>query len=543
MTEYVLTVLDTTGIQDYVFGTNNLQQITGASYLVNCATRDWVKDALSPMKHNEIDFNELANPFGNQRIEDGVLDAELIYAGGGNTVIVFTTMEKAALFTRILTKRIFTEAPGLNVVITHQPFSWDTPLGGESGAWQMAFKALARRKAQGRVTPPLLGRAVTAECVFTSLPAVGRDNDNRLISAEADAKKRNAKTALTGILGGVELSGFNLPAYEFEQLGVSPGEKSLLAVVHIDGNGMGKRIETLRDEFSLAADNRAFLDEMRRFSISVQKASHDALEAVVARLKAAVDKNGTIGGRVPIIENRLPFRPIIFGGDDVTLVCDGRLGLGLASAYLSELNKQPLSDGKNLVCRAGVSIVKSHYPFARAYDLAEKLCASAKKHIRSVRDELTKSTRMQIEEDELRSISAIDWHIATAGLGIDLEDIRQREYCVEAGKLNARPLTIQLPDAITRVNYIEKWRSWENFILAVSEFQNGESWAESHNKVKALREVLRGGGDEVLHFNTLYRVNWPKLADLDSDALKKGWAGGHCLYFDAVEMVDIFISL
>jgi hypothetical protein len=27
----------------------------------------------------------------------------------------------------------------------------------------------------------------------------------------------------------------------------------------------------------------------------------------------------------------LPFRPIVFGGDDVTFICDGRLGLSLAT--------------------------------------------------------------------------------------------------------------------------------------------------------------------------------------------------------------------
>ena len=33
----------------------------------------------------------------------------------------------------------------------------------------------------------------------------------------------------------------------------------------------------------------------------------------------------------------------------------------------------------------GVAVVKSHYPFARAYDLAEELCASAKKRVKELR--------------------------------------------------------------------------------------------------------------------------------------------------------------
>lgn len=31
-----LTIIDTTGIQDYIFNTNKLRHIVGASFLVNC---------------------------------------------------------------------------------------------------------------------------------------------------------------------------------------------------------------------------------------------------------------------------------------------------------------------------------------------------------------------------------------------------------------------------------------------------------------------------------------------------------------------------
>ena len=252
MNEYTLTVIDTTGIQKYVFGTNNLQQITGASHLVNCATRDWVKEALSGMAHNSIDFTSVAKPFGDQRIEDPAqrLDAELIYAGGGNTIVLFSGREKAVHFTRALTKKILNEAPGLNAVVVHRDFSWEEPIGGLDGVLSQALQELADRKAEGRMAVPLLGRAVTAECVFTSLPAVDMDSDRRLVSAEAAAKRSKRGTAFSGMLGGIDLREFNPPPYDFDQLGIAHGEKSLLAVVHIDGNGMGKRIENLSASFN-----------------------------------------------------------------------------------------------------------------------------------------------------------------------------------------------------------------------------------------------------------------------------------------------------
>lgn len=540
--DYTLTVVDTIGIQNYVFGTNNLQQITGASYLVNCATRQWVEDSLSGMKHNKVDFDDVYHPFGSECIEKDGLDAELIYAGGGNTVLIFSDKDKAIFFTRTLTKKILAEAPGLSVVIVHEPFQWDKPIGGENGVLQKAMKSLAEQKTQGDKNIPLLGRAITAECVFTSLPAVGVDEDNRLVSAESSAKFHNRKTAFMGMLGQIDLKGFQKPPYEFDQLGMTYGEKSMLAVIHIDGNGMGKRIENLSKPYTQGGDlNREFLNTMRAFSVSIQAAVHEAMQAVVNHLDHLMTDTNTdtdIAKLVQIPEGRLPFRPIVFGGDDITLVCDGRLGLGLAAFYLKELNSKKLADKKNLVCRAGVAIVNAHFPFARAYSLAEELCDSAKKEIQTIHNKLEQT-------GETADISAIDWHVATSGLLLGLEDIRQREYQVGKAMLYARPLYLQITpaEAVGKIDSQERWRSWDNFLVAVKEFKYGESWLDHRNKVKALREVMRNGPDATRQFSVLYNPHWPQLSGITATPQKAGWLGDRCLYFDAIEMIDLFNEL
>ena len=73
MSRYTLTVVDTTGIQEYIFGTNNLQQNVGASYLVECATWKWAVETL-PTNHNVRDPDG-ESPFADQAIEDGALQA------------------------------------------------------------------------------------------------------------------------------------------------------------------------------------------------------------------------------------------------------------------------------------------------------------------------------------------------------------------------------------------------------------------------------------------------------------------------------------
>ncbi|RMD59533.1 hypothetical protein D6833_11295, partial [Candidatus Parcubacteria bacterium] len=225
----------------------------------------------------------------------------------------------------------------------------------------------------------------------------------------------------------------------------------------------------------------------------------------------------------------LPFRPIVFGGDDVTFVCDGRLGLSLAIEYMRRLeaHTRDLPDGKgSLTACAGVTIVKAHYPFARAYALADELCRKAKNYRRTIRD-------FHGDWDG----SCLDWHFALSGLSGGIEEIREREYKVRAGFLTLRPVTLEH-------NPKESHRTWTVIEKGITEFQ-GEGWAGRRNKVKALRDALREGPDAVRHFLTKFNENKP-LPDVEpslTDWKNTGWQGGYCGYFDALELTDWFIPL
>jgi hypothetical protein len=204
----------------------------------------------------------------------------------------------------------------------------------------------------------------------------------------------------------------------------------------------------------------------------------------------------------------LPLRPLVFGGDDVTFVCNGSIGVTLAAAYLESFHEEAKSRGLDLHASAGVSIVKMHYPFARAYKLSEELASSAKS--------LTRET----------DCSALDWHFAQSGLSGSLDGIRDRAYTVKAGKLHLRPLTL------------DKWNQVESVI---DEF-NGDYWGEKHNKVLGLREPLRVGPQMVEKYRQDFELNeLPKFAGLNVRI--NGWLGRVCYYFDAIELLDHHVAL
>jgi hypothetical protein len=533
MSQYTLVVADTTGIQDYIFGTNQLKQNVGASYLVDCATRKWAVESL-PNEHNVKDLDNPLDPFTSETIENSELAAEVIYAGGGNTMIVFASRSEAVAFTQLLTSKVLLDAPGLHLVLAHENFDWQQKaLGGEYGVVSSIMKKLALKKAGQLVSSPMLGLGVTASCAFTGMPAVSYqlEGSNRLIAAEAQAKLDAEPQAIQRLMDLFNFGDYE-PAKDFDDFGRTFGESSYISLIHTDGNGMASRIQKIRDKLSSPSQNRDYIKEMRDFSISIQQAAQESLQSTIDKLIHTIHRENcdfVIGKKNEIIlqDNKLPFRPIVFGGDDVTFVCDGRLGLSLAAYYLQQFSSHRLSDKAHAYCRAGIAVVKTHYPFSRAYDVADELCVSAKEYI---------AARKQPPYNE-DGLTAMDWHFAVGGLVREINDVRQREYTIpKEGSLLIRPV---------RLTALEKdWRSWDAFTKIIKEFQADDGpWAGRRNKINALRDALRTNRNAVKHFLKVYNLHeLPKISGQPDMAIQ-GWQGDRCGYFDAIEAIDFFIAL
>ena len=562
MPTYTLTFLDTVGIQNYVFGSNVLRENIGASELVRRATRLWpfeeVREAgktnVKPRRDLTGDPDDLD---GNLRIEDGDLTAEVIYAGGGNCAVLFANRDAAKSFVTRLSRRMLAEAPDLDLVAVHVEMNWKSDaLPGDALADKMkeAIDQLATKKQERRVSTPLLGLGTTVNCRSTGLPAVGTDADEpglkpkeastRPLSASILAKLRVVKDANKRLADYLPLfrdAGLEVP-HDFDHFGREAGEISYIAVVHADGNSMGSRVEALRNRFARPEENRRYIQAMRDFSEAVEVASKQSLSDISSRLlrhwNPTKDKDTIIGrtqdgrgewvevGKIKLGEKEkrlyIPFRPVVFGGDDLTLVTDGRLGLGLAAAYLEAfekaMNAQDNEFTKDIRACAGVSVVKAHYPFARACDLAHDLCGNAKRAWE-------------------RKHSALDWHFAATGLFGNIEAIRLRQYTTPDGHLEMRPVLLKEQPS--------DWRSWTGFARVTKEFLIGKEWKDKRNKVIALREALRNGPKAVEQFRSAYGLKpLPLLAAGIAALQTTGWDGtGRCGYFDAVEALDFFTPL
>ncbi|MEM8863740.1 MAG: hypothetical protein AAGD96_35980, partial [Chloroflexota bacterium] len=413
---------------------------------------------------------------------------------------------------------------------------------------------LSRKKLSSNLVAPLLGLSVTASCVFTGKPAVGYSDDPAIVGAEyaKNVKKRDqegqriskevahklrhevkARSRLKSILPLSLKNGDQLElVYDFDHFGTK-GESSYISIIHADGNSIGKRFQKISES---SQNNIDYIKRYQSLSTSIAVNAKLALQETVQFLIDSLqqsDGSEKFGGVVHIPEQQgtlfLPFRPLVFGGDDVTFVADGRLGLALAAKYIELFTSKPLADSDDPVfARAGVAIVKTHYPFSRAYELSEQLIASAKKAIKELSLQGTPDANF------------IDWHHSTTGVIHSLETLRDREYTDYLNRsLLMRPLHLKPSSAVN------EWGSWNLFKQMTTHFQQNKEWKQRKNKLHVMKQALRDGENAFELFMHNYRIKRSSLPDVDGKPgmQSRGRDKDDCAYYDPLEAVDYFVSL
>ena len=183
---------------------------------------------------------------------------------------------------------------------------------------------------------------------------------------------------------------------------------SKVAVIHIDGNGIGAIMRNLKaavgcvppEEFEdqLGCTPRES-DALRRFVLTVSL----RLDAVVADAFATAWYDVAQWARKDRCAEQIDFTvvpvvPVILGGDDVTVIASGDYALPFATSFLLHFEEKTAADpllkylhAVSKICdeegifgpapmtaAAGVAIVRRNFPFHIAYELAEKLVSRAK---------------------------------------------------------------------------------------------------------------------------------------------------------------------
>lgn len=507
------------GIQPFIFQTNKLKEIAGASELVEQICNEQFAIAIG--KNQE----ELEN------------DVNTILTAAGNIKYLFPSKEECEKLVLEFPKQIMEFAPGITIsqaVVKVDGFLNKTDID--------YLEKKLRTQRNKAMRPYDLGSMAIMRSRDTGLPAFKTVN-NEFVDLGALKKQRaiivknsnNQEVEKYGRL--VENFFGNKPeiplALDLKHLAKTKSkEYSWIAVIHADGNNMGLILQKIAKAFENNTAN--YTKKLRSFSLKIDKSTKDAaqktyksfqkkvVEEQIKHNKLFVDK------KVPF-EYEIPFRPIVIGGDDLTIICRADLALKFTQLFLENFEnetKQNFADlgidalKSGLTACAGIAFIKESFPFHYGISLAESLCTEAKN-----------IAKKNLGEDAMTP-SCLMFHKVQDSFVESLSEIKDRELKIRNIRLDYGPYFLN-----KRENYMTiKW-----LIDSVNHFEGKEGNAvKSHlrqwltdmhdnselakQKLKRLRSVAKGKTEKILE-----ELDLPNIAIKDCKSPIYDWLTIHSI--------------
>jgi len=347
-----IALYDVTGIQKYIFSTSRLKDIIGASILVGRALSDVMEDIMKGVMKD----------FGASSQE------AVIFSGGGNAIVRFPDHKAWKQFNSVFSRKLLLEMPGITFATVYNEAIDDSDSVdkrvSDLFSKMASTKALGGNNCEIGTLPPM------AQCGPDNQPVcyISKEQDRRTgedsqlgeyLSA-ATAAKRDVWDNWSKRVKGVSRK--NIPI-TFDEIAKKPesieNAERFMAVVHLDGNQMGKM-------FKDVCEKAEKFDEISAFSRDIDMAYNKAMQSVLSFIEEKSSKR---------------IRLIYADGDDVTYVCHCVYALDSVMEFMKTLQEfRPASVGgqQSFSACAGIAYVKPKFPFYRAFEIAKARCRSAK---------------------------------------------------------------------------------------------------------------------------------------------------------------------
>ena len=354
------------GIQDFIFKTNKLAEIVGASELVEqiCTTK----------------FLEIS---GFNKNEDAILQI-----AAGNVKCEFSDETKLAYVVRNFPLMVQKIAPGVTIsqaVVLIEGEDYLQKLEDKLKIqrnkilkpFEIGFMGLERDRRSGGIAFKKYSKG---------------NGKEEYLSEEADLKRKAIKSSeenrnefstekLFEKISGIK----NVPnselSFDIENI-TDMGKNSWIAVIHADGNGLGNILQNRVEDLNT---NKEFKD----FSLSIESATKTAVQRAFNNVVVSDKKEFEVKNQNNK-KYRYPIRPIVLGGDDLTVIIRADLALAFTETFLIEFEKSSKDEFSKLKTKgidgltacAGIAFIKESFPLHYGLNLAEELCKDAKKSSR-----------------------------------------------------------------------------------------------------------------------------------------------------------------
>jgi CRISPR-associated protein, TM1811 family len=432
-------VLEVGGIQKYILSTGKLKEMIGGSELIESLSAKYLDDFAKSKQLTVL--KEIRKPVDNEILP--------LQRNAGAMHLLFPSEAKGREFLQKFGLKLLADFPGLPIFGALEECEFTS-----SGIREAKFKLSNKITDQRNKYPTSTGMQLLPICAEAPLdgePAIGKvsygkNSSSEIISLSSNTKRikkllEDSRDRLRGIEPD-EGVGPNLKwSDDLEEIACG-SEK--VAFIHIDGNDLGKRfrqeLENISDQ-EKAEDKtgqQAPSEDRYQNAINVIK-TMSALSNTVKETTTAAFKKGLSEclkhTKLTDSEGQklVPARPLVLGGDDVTVVIRADLALYFIDAFVKEFERYSNQElGKKdpkdkLTVGVGMVVCPTGYPFLKAFDLSEELVKNSK--------ELT--AHMDNRP------SSMDYIVITNDTENDLDSIRSHLFTAEDdSKLTAKPMLL-----------------------------------------------------------------------------------------------------
>jgi len=390
-----LAVLDTLGIHEYVFSTNLLTQMRGASALLNqCTVNAWSR--------------AVKQPYGGMRI----------FCGGGNAQAIFPTAEAAQAYCRYA-KEVLRRRTGSAIAARWVEEACDGEAfpGGLGGILDRAMANLDREKHSGQGPAWMDWNAYARFCDVCGVEsAVSLLPEDTWVCGGCRAKDRRKGYWFRSFRKWISSKSFAGRWRDFaepehlNQIGELSHPSGYLAFVYLDVNQMGRWIRS--------AD---CLDAYSKMSLAVSAGIRDAVMEGLAR---CLVPQSPAGGARPIA----PFEIFLMGGDEAVLAVPAHVAADFAEVLFEVFDLAMAGSGspRPLTLSVGVVFAHARFPVRLAVDRCCELLKSCKARAHA------------LPEPQ----HVIDYMSATAAIEGPVRQARETQFVSTDGRaLFSRPFT------------------------------------------------------------------------------------------------------
>ncbi len=429
-----LILFDTDRIKDYIFSTNKLTEVRGASAILES-------------------LNTVATP---QKIKGMCKEAEIIYSNGGSTLIVAPELNADSII-REIEKLYRRQAVGAS--ISGEKIAYEE--GGNGGipfghlVRELATRLRKVKDEKPAETPMPMSQwfQICSSCgrypasvvptgeAESSPPVCQPCNDKRVrgraqrnIFWEGDPWwKRDQEYHREAFLDAAfhkgdrrwhdeapEDGGAGMFPQDMGEIGSTSTIPGYVGFLYADGNGMGRVLDRLR-----------YKHEYFNFARDVDRLTRDVVhQALLRRAEPRM-----VGGR-----EIAPFEILLVGGDDFMLVTAADLAVDVATDILGDYEaKSKEKTGHDLTVSLGLVLAHANFPMYAMRDLAADLLKSAKK----------------------QSGSAIDFTVITAAGSRDLAYLRndaltERSFLIRPAQENRHYRLTGCPYSLSEFKSLRK---------------------------------------------------------------------------------------